>query len=959
MKLKPLLKLLTVVLFLFHFNSAIAQQDCAQGSTTAPIFTETFGAAKKPTDTIGSALPSGRTNYTYLNGWPDDGKYTISFRSNPKGGGTPFWYDTTDHTGDKNGYMMVVNAAVATGEFYRQRITGLCQKTTFVCSVWAANVNTPSISTLCQSTCGKPNILIKIENTSGAVLNSITTGSMPFTSNGLVWTKYSLIFSPQSGQSTIDFVLVNNGPGGDGNDLVLDDISFRICLPNITLSTDAKSCEGKDVTINGVVDAGFNDAQMQWQVDSGSGVWKDLPGDTTKNLIVKKVKLPPPSIKYRLVVAERGNVQSQNCRAVSNEITINIVPNPKMTVSPITNISCYGKNNGSATINASGGVGNLSYLWLPGGQTTSIATGLSPGTYTLTVSDANSCTASSNSVVITEPALLTHTSSKTNIACNGNNTGAASVTVTGGITQYTYNWNNSQTSTSITGLIAGTYSVLITDKNGCTNTETFSITEPPLLIGVPDSSLIRCNGESNGYAELKLSGGTKNYTYTWSNGKTSSAITGMPAGTYSVLAVDANGCSKTHIFTLTQPNTLTVSVNQTNVACSGHSTGVIDLTSLGGTKPYAYTWNNGSTTPKITGLTAGTYSLNLIDSNKCLLSKIFIITEPKPLKITASQKNIICSGGNTGTATADLSGGVKPYTYRWTNGQTTSTTTGLPEGNYTVTITDANLCSAIDSFRITQSLPISISVLGVDSLCMGLYRDLSASVQNGTPPLTYLWNPGSYTTSVIHVSPTTTTSYSVVVTDIDGCSSALQVFTLRILPIPKAGFDTIPYGELFTSTYLFNDLSINPIHWYWTFGNGQDSKEQSPIHSFPGTGTYYVTQVVYNQHQCTDTARVTLVLPLRFVIPNVFTPDGDGINDEFYIPNSGAKAYHLIVYDRWGLKIFESTSSEVRWDGKSQAGQDMSTGTYFYTIEAILQTPNNEGQVLSHKGSVALLRNKK
>ena len=262
---------------------------------------------------------------------------------------------------------------------------------------------------------------------------------------------------------------------------------------------------------------------------------------------------------------------------------------PAIVVSPAsqTNVACNGGTTGSATVSASGGTGTLSYSWAPSGGTAATATGLTAGTYTVTVTDANGCMAT-RSFTITEPtAINTAVGSQTNVSCNGGSNGSASVVPSGGTPGYTYSWAPSGgTAATATGLTAGTYTVTVTDANGCMATRSFTITEPTAInTAVGSQTNVSCNGGSNGSASVVPSGGTPGYTYSWSpSGGTAATATGLTAGTYTVTVTDANGCMATRSFTLTEPTAINTAVgSQTNVSCNGGSNGSASVVPSGGT----------------------------------------------------------------------------------------------------------------------------------------------------------------------------------------------------------------------------------------------------------------------------------------------------------------------------------------------------------------------------------------
>ena len=252
-----------------------------------------------------------------------------------------------------------------------------------------------------------------------------------------------------------------------------------------------------------------------------------------------------------------------------------------------------------------------------------------------TITDANSCTTTA-SVVITQPTVLTATVSTTSVTCNGGTNGTASVSVSGGTSSYSYVWSNNSTSQSLSGLSAGTYSVTVTDANGCVATAQDVVTEAsPIVLNTLVSS-ITCNGAADGFVDLTVSGGTTPYTYAWSNGKTFEDISNLSPGQYSVIVTDANGCSATTTVTITQPAALTATTSVNNVLCNNASTGSISLTVSGGTPTYSYAWSNSATTQNLNNLVAGTYTVLITDANSCTTTASATITQPTAITIVTT-----------------------------------------------------------------------------------------------------------------------------------------------------------------------------------------------------------------------------------------------------------------------------------------------------------------------------------
>ncbi len=320
-----------------------------------------------------------------------------------------------------------------------------------------------------------------------------------------------------------------------------------------------------------------------------------------------------------------------------------------LTTNSQTNVSCFGGSNGAASVNtATGGTASYTYNWTPGnpsGDGTTSVTGLTAGTWTCTVTDANGCTATQNFNITAPSALALTTNSQTNVSCFGGSNGAASVnSATGGTASYTYNWTPGNPSgdgtTSVTGLTAGTWTCTVTDANGCTATQNFNITAPSALALTTNSQTnVSCFGGSNGTASVNTAtGGTASYTYNWTPGNPigdgTTSVTGLTTGTWTCTVTDANGCTASQNFNITAPSALALTTNsQTNVSCFGGSNGAASVnTATGGTASYSYNWTPGTPTgdgtTSVSGLSAGTWTCTVTDANGCTATQDFTLTEP-------------------------------------------------------------------------------------------------------------------------------------------------------------------------------------------------------------------------------------------------------------------------------------------------------------------------------------------
>jgi gliding motility-associated-like protein len=400
-----------------------------------------------------------------------------------------------------------------------------------------------------------------------------------------------------------------------------------------------------------------------------------------------------------------------------------------------TDISCFGAVDGTVTIVASGGTAPLTYTITGGASNnTGVFTGLSAGTYSVTVSDINGCPpAISSTFVIIEPAAITIDSeSYTDISCFGEVDGTVTIVASGGTAPLTYTITGGASNNTgvFTGLSAGTYSVTVSDINGCPPavSSSFTIIEPAVItIDSESYTDVSCFGEVDGTVTIVASGGTAPLTYTITGGASNNTgvFTGLSAGTYSVTVSDINGCppAVSSSFTIIEPAVITIdSESFTDIACYNDNNGTVTIVASGGTAPLTYTITGGvsNNTGIFTGLSAGTYSVTVSDINGCppAISSSFTITNPDEIVITEETfTNITCHGANDGAITFKATGGTPPLIYTITGGDTNSTGefTGLGEGTYQVTVTDNNGCiktSAI--YTVIDPDPIVITL--IDSL---------------------------------------------------------------------------------------------------------------------------------------------------------------------------------------------------------------------------------------------------
>jgi gliding motility-associated-like protein len=466
-------------------------------------------------------------------------------------------------------------------------------------------------------------------------------------------------------------------------------------------------------------------------------------------------------------------ITDANGCAITRTVSVINAGSPTATITATVNVTCFGGNNGSATVSASGGTSPYTYAWTPSGGTGTIASGLTATAYTVTVTDANGCTTIAT-VTITAPPALTATQSQVNVTCNGTCNGSATVVASGGTPGYTYAWAPSGgTGTTATNLCSGNYTCTITDANGCVITRTFNITQPTAVTATTATTPVLCNGGSTGTASVTASGGTPGYTYAWApSGGTGATATGLAAGTYTCTITDANGCVITRSITVTQPTVITATSTTVTAIC-GNANGSATVTPSGGTPGYTYSWApSGGTDATATGLSAGTYTCTITDANGCTFThSLTIVNAGSPTASVVSSTNILCFGGNNGSATATATGGTGPYTYAWTpSGGTNATATGLIAGTYTVTATDANGCTSTATVTLTEPPALTASATSVPVLCNGgSTGNATVVASGGVGPYTYAWAPSGGTNAT---APNLLAgTYTCTVTDANGCTT--------------------------------------------------------------------------------------------------------------------------------------------------------------------------------------------
>jgi gliding motility-associated-like protein len=502
--------------------------------------------------------------------------------------------------------------------------------------------------------------------------------------------------------------------------------------------------------------------------------------------------------------------------------------------------------NGSINTSVSGGTLPYDFNWSNGiyllAYDTEDLTSIPAETYAVLVVDNNGCSIA-DTFVITQPTVLNNTLTGINILCHSDSTGSINLTALGATPPYSYVWSNGITSEDQSSIPAGTYQVTITDANGCSKSDSIVLTEPQFPISYSfTTSDVTCRDGSNGSIDLSVAGGTPLYTYTWSNASSNALNDSLTAGVYSFLVTDANGCTATDSMTIYQPAALTINESITPVTCYGLSDGLIDLSTLGGTPPYQFTWFNSTfalsaQTEDLIDFPKDTYQVEIIDSNGCFYEYFLILPQPDSLYITTNDVMVTCFGGTDGAIDISVFGGNPGYTYQWSTGEVTEDISNLPSGTYNVLVTDTKNCMDSAEIVIVSPEPISSSITTTAVSCID-QADGSALVEatGGVGLFTYLWSNG--TSNALNES-LSNTLYSVLITDALGCTGTDSV----VVPInPVSCIDPVncftPNSDQVNDTWVIDNMTLYPDLSLTIFNKwGNLVFEQKGTYS-PWDGTY-------------------------------------------------------------------------------------------------------------------------
>lgn len=699
-----------------------------------------------------------------------------------------------------------------------------------------------------------------------ASVDGFTDASCPDASDGTAIISASGTFPPFEymivGVDTNTTGLFTNLAPGNYTVLILDDLG---CPQNVGLTIGAPDAIiTSEVLITNASCNGGADGSATFSVTGGTSpysfTWSNLQTDSiATNLVVGD---------YYVTVTD-----ANGCTAIDS---IAVTEPPVMTLIVETDsVSCNGAVDGTATVIVAGGVEPYTFLWDDGNaQTTATASNLNGGIYTVNVTDSNGCNEQISATVIENDAITLLTSG-TDVNCNGENDGTATVLPSGGTGAYVYLWNDpsTQTTSVANDLTAGVYDVIVTDSDGCTAGSSVSIGEPAAVALNTVVLPALCFGDASGQISIISSGGVYPYTYSWSDSPsaTDSVRIDLASGTYTVTVTDANGCEQSVSANVSSPSQLSLNLSISNVSCNGDNDGSTTVGISGGTPPYTFLWSanaNNQTSQTAVNLAAGSYNVTVTDDNGCTTTGTATVTQPSAMQLSIDGGDIACFGNNTGSADLEILGGTPPYaSVNWIGPNFTASTediSNLYAGTYNVIVTDANGCIATSAVVINQPpTGIMSSMSQPDTICNASASGIAnVTVNGGTGPYSYDWSNGATTSSIVNLAEGI---YFVTITDNGNCTSVDTAFIVEteVISISLSQVGALCHdGNEGTATIdaIFEGGTNVPLSNYtylWS-ASGQNTITASNL---TGGQTYFVT--VTDFRGCTATESIAIDNPVE------------------------------------------------------------------------------------------------
>lgn len=584
----------------------------------------------------------------------------------------------------------------------------------------------------------------------------------------------SMFVSPP--QSQYYYVQVSSGVC-----TVFDSVYVTVNRMELQTTPDTIICPSSQIQLNVVPLYSTGTVQYQW-----TPTWFIVSGQQSANPIVN-----PAQTTIFYVTA----TDSYGCSVVDSiKVEVDIFTAQFSQISPVL---CYNECSAFIHVSVSNPILPVSYSWSNGASTAQV-NNLCAGSYSVTVTDGIGCSVVL-STTFNNPSLLeANIQVLSQASCDPvyPNTGSIQATAWGGTPAYNYYWNNNQTGPLLQNLYAGTYTLTVTDQNGCDTVLSVTISDPsPLqVLAVPQPTL--CFGSCDGAAQVYITTqGTPPYNYQWSDGSNQTSISNLCAGVYTVSVTDAEYCVRVQSIFVSQPDSIRPVLQMPPIKCFGDTTFITITQVLGGTPPFSYLWNNGNTGQSLYGVPTGTYWVEITDANNCKDTTIIYVPQPALLQANANNVNTMCTASCNGSIQVSPIGGTLPYTYLWNTGQNTSSISSLCEGTYRVTITDSKGCTFVQEYSVGNNH--YFPPLQAIAQPPVIYATQSSQlIAQSTGNFHYVWTP-SNTLSNAYVknpvaTPLQTTTYIVTITDAYGCTNVDTVIVTVLDVICREPYIYVP-----------------------------------------------------------------------------------------------------------------------------------------------------------------------
>ena len=731
-------------------------------------------------------------------------------------------------------------------------------------------------------------------NCDGDATATIAGGVGPFT---YLWSP-----NPGGGQAT------NSVTGLCAQTYTLDVTDANGCTATNTVTI--ASVGGPTLNVNTVDETclGDNDGSITATASGGSGTYTYNIGGA--NQASGTFTGLAPNTYTVTVTDNSGCTATQTVTINPGPVCCSLVP-----TAVSTNVICNGASDGTGTATPTGSVGAVTYDWQDGGNntvsTTNPATGLGPGTYTVYVTDAN-CTVTAQ-ITITEPPAVTIATAFTDPICNGATDGTITITGGGGMPPLQYSIDNGGTfqgTGNFTNLGAGVYNCVVEDANGCQATAQVTLTDPPAVVYSVTTSNILCNGDLTGQVDVSASsGGTGGLTFSDDNGITfqgSGNFTGLGAGSYDMIVVDANGCQVTSTEVITEPAAVTLATAFTDPLCAGTPDGTITLTGAGGVGSFVYSIDNGVTfgaSGSFTGLGPGTYDCIVEDANGCQATAQIVITDPPAVTIATVFLDPVCNGANDGSITITGGGGTGALNYSIDNGttfQTTGVFAGLGGGVFDCIVEDANGCQATAQVTLVEPIAVTFTSVVVDATCGNADGSITLTGNGGTGILNYSIDNGVTFQASGSFTTLNSNTYDIIVEDANGCQATGQ---LTVVDLGGPSIDATAFTDPSCAGVLDGTITITA-----SGGNGGIQYSIDNGVTFQGTGNFtglgggVYDILIQDGNGCQVTAQITLTNPPGVTLATSTLDilcNGD-LTGEIYLLGSGGNGTYQYSIDNGG-----------------------------------------------------------